>query len=168
MKTTWSLLVAAAAAAFTLATTPSAHAIEGEAVRCVDFLAFPDNAPLPEKFKLAKFKFQDRSGGWAPFVNVFSDLIGQPVHGMQFDPRGLRISPPGASLSVELRAGAFAGVGVQLEAYDAAGGLQDAMFLPNDSIMHTVTLVAATAPITLVQLKGGDNEGIVNGVCASR
>lgn len=138
------------------------------AVRCVDFLAIPDNTPLPEKFKLAKFKFQDRSGGWAPLVNVFSDIIGQPVHGMQFDPRGLRITPPGASLSVELRIGAFAGLGLQIEALDAAGGVQDAILLPGDNIMHTVTLVPSTAPITLVQVKGGGNEGVVNGACATR
>jgi hypothetical protein len=167
MKTTSSFLVAAAAA-LTLASAPAAHAIEAEAIRCADFLGHPDNLPLPEVFKLSKFKFQDRSGGWAPFVNVFTDLIGQPAHGMQFDLRGLRISPPGGSVSVELRLGAFAGVGLQIEAFDAAGGLQDALFLPNDSIMHTVTLAAATLPITLVQLKGGDNEGILNWVCATR
>ena len=99
---------------------------------------------------------------------MFSDIIGQPVHGMQFDPRGLRITPPGASLSVELRIGAFAGLGLQIEALDAAGGVQDAILLPGDNIMHTVTLVPSTAPITLVQVKGGGNEGVVNGACATR
>lgn len=153
-----------AAALLALAALPTAQA----AVRCTDFLAFPDNFPLLEKFKLNKFKFQDRSGGWAPFVNVFSDLIGQPVHGMQFDPRGLRITLPGPSLTVELRIGAFAGAGLQIEALDAAGGLQDVLILPSDDIMHTVTLSAVSAPITMVQVKGGATEGVVNGVCAMR
>lgn len=153
-----------AATLLALTALPSAQA----AVRCVDFTAFPDDFPLMETFKLAKFKFQDRAGGWAPIVNVFSDAIGQPVHGMQFDPRGLRITPPGASLSMQLRIGAFAGVGLQIEALDAGGGVQDAVILPNDGIMHSVTLTAATAPIAVVLVKGGDNEGVLNGACATR
>jgi hypothetical protein len=153
-----------AAALLVMSALPNAQA----AIRCADFTALPDNFPLMEKFKLSKFKFQDRSGGWAPFVNVFTDILGQPVHGMQFDPRGLRMTPPGPSLSVTMRLGAFAGVGLQIEALDAGGGVQDALILPNDAVMHSVVLTAATAPIVLVQIKGGDNEGVVNSICASR
>ncbi|HEV8690434.1 MAG TPA: hypothetical protein VGQ91_09080 [Ideonella sp.] len=152
------LLLAAAMAAPT-----AAHA----AVACVDFLAFPDNAALAENFNLGGFGFHDRAGGFMPFVNVFVDVIGQPVHGMQFDKRSLRIKPPVPALSVDLRVGAFAGAGLTIQAYDAVGGLQDNAGLPNDATMHTVTLTAATAPIALIKLKGGGYEGIVNGLCST-
>lgn len=153
-----------AAALLALSALPTAHA----AIRCVDFLAFPDNAPLLEKFKLSKFKFQDRTGGFAPFVNVFTDLVGQPVHGMQFDNRGMRVAPPGPALSMELRLGAFAGPPLQIEALDSLGGVQDAAMLPVDNIMHTVMLAATTAPITEVRVRGGGNEGVLNFACAIR
>lgn len=153
-----------AAALLVLAALPAAQA----ATRCADFLAAPDNFPLMEKFKLNKFRFQDRSGGFAPFVNVFTDLIGQPVHGMQFDPRGLRITPPGLSLSVDLRVGAFAGVPLQIVALDATGGVQDTMIAPADNIMHTVVLNASTLPIESVQIKGGNFEGVLNQICGHR
>jgi hypothetical protein len=157
----------AAAALIAAAPLTQAQAVLPEAVRCVDFLGFPDNWALPEKFKLATFKFNDRAGAWAPIVNVFTDLIGQPVHGMQFDERGLRINPPKPAATAELRVGAFAGVGIQIRAFDVAGTLQDSAFVPNDAIMHTVNLVGATSPITLIQLQGADNEGLLNGLCTT-
>ena len=153
-----------AAALLALSALPTAHA----ATRCVDFMAFPDNFALLEKFKLAKFKFQDRSGGFAPFVNVFTDLIGQPVHGMQFDPRGLRVTPPGPSLSMDLRLGSFGGMPLDVRAYDAAGNVQGVVFVPADNIMHTVVLTAMTAPTEMVQIRGGNNEGVLNFACANR
>ena len=152
-----------------LVATLGAAAPAMAAVRCVDFLGFADNQPLPEKFKLANFGFQDRSGGFAPFVNVFTDLIGQPVHGMQFDDRGMRLRPPGPSLSVELRVGSFvAPRPLRIRALDAAGGVQDLVILPGDSIMHSVLLMASTAPITEVRIVGGGDEGVINQACATR
>jgi len=153
-----------AAALLALSALPTAHA----ASRCVDFMAFPDNFALLEKFKLAKYKFQDRSGGFAPFVNVFNDMLGQPVHGMQFDARGLRITPPGPSMSMELRLGNFGSTPLEVLAFDPAGGAQGVAFVPADNTMHTVVLVGLTAPIALVQIRGGNNEGVLNGACAFR
>ena len=141
--------------------------VGAQALRCVDFLPLPDNFPLPESFKRSKFGFRDRAGGWAPFVNVFADVIGQPVHGMQFDSRGLRITPPKPALSAELRIGGFHAPGLTLQAFDAAGGLQDAAVVPSDSLMRTVALAASTAPITRIEVQGGGDEGVVNRVCTT-
>lgn len=147
---------------------PAAAADAGvQALRCVDFLPLPDNFPLPESFKRSKFGFRDRAGALAPFVNVFADIIGQPVHGMQFDTRGLRITPPKPALTAELRLGGFHAPGLTLQAFDAAGVLQDAAVIPSDSLMRTVLLTAGTAPITLIVVQGGGDEGVVNRVCTT-
>lgn len=137
------------------------------ALRCVDFLPLADNTPLPEMFARNKFRFRDRAGVFAPFVNVFVDLIGQPVHGMQFDGRGLRVTPPKPALTATLRIGSFTIPGLTIEGLDASGAVQDTVFLPSDNIVHTVGLAAVTAPITLIQITGGGNEGVLNSVCTT-
>ena len=154
-------------AATATAADADAADVGAQALRCVDFLPLPDNFPLPESFKRSKFGFRDRAGAFAPFVNVFVDAIGQPVHGMQFDTRGLRITPPKPALSAELRIGGFHAPGLTLEAFDAAGVLQDAAVVASDSVMRTVVLAASTAPITLIVVQGGGDEGVVNRVCTT-
>jgi hypothetical protein len=159
------------AASLTLAllATLGAAAPAAAATRCADFTIFPDNAPVPEAFKLDKFKFRDRAGGFAPFINVFTDLIGQPVHGLQFDDLGLRVGLPGPTAIVTLHMGHFGPIGpLVIKGVDATGGLQDTLILPGDDIMHTVSLVAVSAPITEVRMVGGGNEGVINYVCATR
>lgn len=173
MRVSLARLAAACAATSALALPAAALAkgapdqadVGAQAWFCTDFFAFADNTGLPNNFMLGGFQFQDKPGGFAPFVNVFVDVLGQPVHGMQFDKRGLRITPPVPAAQAQVLVGAFSGAGVQLRAYDAAGALQDSAFVPNDATMHMVVLAAATAPIALVKLKGGNYEGIVNSVC---
>jgi hypothetical protein len=165
--------IALGAAAALLAASPAMAQEEAAqaplGMRCVDFLSLPDNLPLAEKFKRNGFKFQDRAGGFQPFVNVFTDLIGQQVHGMQFDERGLRLAPPGASLSVHFTIGGFVSTQpLSIRALDASGGVQDTMVLPGDGIMHTLVLTAATAPISEVRILGGGFEGVLNQACAVR
>lgn len=136
---------------------------------CTNFSALPDGTALSEDFVQDGFRFRDRAGEFAPVVEVFFDGIGQPVHGMQFDNRGLRVNLPGPAQRVEIKAGPFSAIGLDIRALDANGQLQQRLFIvPDDGYLNTRVLRAKTAPITELRIQGGDNLGVLDTVCIKR
>ena len=73
------------------------------AQNCVDVLALADNTMLGNVFMRNNFTFHSL-GGLVPFVNVFLDLDGDPVHGVQFSNQGLEVLLPAPSNQVDMRA----------------------------------------------------------------
>lgn len=140
-----------------------------QAAPCTNFTALPDGTALPEDFVQDGFRFRDRAGEFAPVVQVFSDGIGQPVHGMQFDNRGLRVSLPTPAQRVQIKVGSFSVIGLDILALDATGKQQQRLFLvPDDGYLNTRVLRAKTAPITELRIQGGDNLGVLDTVCIKR
>lgn len=137
-----------------------------QAATCTDFSAYDNGTPLPERFSQDGFRFQDKADGFAPVVAVFSDGIGQPVHGMRFDGRGLRVRLPQGTNKVELKAGPFGVPGLTIRALDASGQLQrELVILPDDGYLNTRVLKQRTAPITELRIEGGGNNGVLDTVC---
>ena len=136
-----------------------------QAATCTDFSAYDDGTALAERFSQDGFTFQDKAGGFAPVVTVFFDGIGQPVHGMRFDERGLRVRLPQGAAKVELKAGPFGAPGVTVRGFDASGQLQrELVILPDDGYLNTRVLRSRTAPITELRLSGG-GYGVLDTVC---
>lgn len=133
---------------------------------CVDFLALADNTVLGNNFVRGGYQFQSLGGGLVPFVNVFFDLNGDDVHGVQFDNAGIRVAPPSPADVVDVTIGVFHPPGVQVRAFDATGAVVDTAFVPPDNIIHTVTLDGAT-DITRLRFTGGGNEAVINEICSS-
>jgi hypothetical protein len=137
-----------------------------QAASCTDFSPYANDTVLPERFSQDGFRFQDKAGGHVPVVTVFFDGIGQPVHGMRFDDRGLRVRLPQGAAKVELKAGPFGAPGLTVRGFDASGQLQrELVILPDDGYLNTRVLRSRTAPITELRLSGGGNNGVLDTVC---
>jgi len=133
---------------------------------CVNFLPLADNTVLGNNFVRGGHQFQSLGGGLVPFVNVFSDLNGDDVHGVQFDNAGIRVAQPSPADVVDVTIGVFDLPGVQIRAFDATGAVVDSAFVPADNIIHPVTLDGAT-DITRLRFTGGGNEAVINEICSS-
>ncbi len=158
------VLIGALALPFT-----TSSAMASPALGCtdfVDFLAFPDNQPFPGRFMLSGFRFRTIAPP-APFVNVFNDINGDLVHGLQFSNAGIWVILPTATSIVDVEIGVFNDPTVTLRAYDAAGVLQDTETAPNDADMHTETLDAGLDTISRLRISGGGDEGVINSICTS-
>lgn len=131
---------------------------------CIDFLAYPDNTVLGNFFIINNVRFRSL-GGMVPFVNVFADMAGNPVHGAQFSNTGLLVKLPAGVPSISVEMGVFAAPQVIVRAINAAGGIEDAVVVPNDNLLHTITLTSAVDPIVRLRFNGGGNEGVINEIC---
>lgn len=131
---------------------------------CIDFLAYADNTVLGNFFIVNNVRFVSL-GGMVPFVNVFADMAGNPVHGAQFSNNGLLMKLPASTPTLTIEMGAFSAPNVIVRAFDMTGGLEDIAVVPNDNLLHIVNLAAAVDPIRFVRFTGGGNEGVINEVC---
>lgn len=136
------------------------------AASCVDFLALADNTALGNNFLRDSYQFQSHGAGVVPFVNVFIDLLGNDVHGVQFDDAGIRVAVPAPAAAVDVTVGVFHTPRVRIRAFDASGALVDTASVAADNIVHTVTLDGAS-DITRLRLTGGGNEAVINEICSS-
>ena len=144
-----------------------ATGVVAQAATCTDFLAYANGTALPESFTQDGFRFQDQAGGFAPVVSVFSDGIGQQVHGMQFDGRGLTVKLAKKASKVEIRA--VPRLGLTVTATDVAGKVQDQIFIPaDDGYLNTRVLTASTARIAQLRIVGGFDAGVLDRVCLTR
>ena len=140
-----------------------------QAATCTNFKAYADGSVLLEDFEQDGFRFRDRADGYTPVVEVFFDGIGQSVHGMQFDNRGLRVTLPSPANKVQIKAGPFSAIGLTIRALDATGKVQQTLFIvPDDGYLNTRELKAKSAPITELRIQGGDNNGVLDTVCILR
>lgn len=135
-------------------------------VGCVDFLAFPDNTVLGVNFTLNGFQFRSRPG-LVPFVNVFADALGNPVHGVQFPDAGLGVKLDAPTNVVNIRIGVFNNPPVSIRGYDATRTPVAGAGVPADNIMHNVNLVSGGNPIVFVGFVGGGNEAVINQICTN-
>jgi hypothetical protein len=151
---------ATALAGVTGGPTPAAAA----AVSCVDFLSVADNTHPGVLFTRNGYTFRSPPAT-DPIVNVFVDLAGAPVHGLQFNTTGVRVGLPAPARSVIVTIGVFTTPAVTIRAYDAADVLVDFSLVAADNLLHTVTLSGATE-ITRLRFTGGGNEGVINSICS--
>jgi hypothetical protein len=162
MKKLWIILFLLVSSFLMITTTRPVSA----QISCVDFLAIADNTVMGNMFNVNGFQFKS-PGGMVPFVNVFVDILGNPVHGVQFSNMGIIVRPPSPATSVDIEIGVFHNPNVTIRAINAAGGLEDVTTVPWDDTVHNVTLTSAVDPIVLLRFNGGGNEGVINEICSS-
>src|SRR3954468_10271376 len=107
-----------------LAGTAGVPASAAAAPACVDFLPVPDNTHPGALFTRSGYQFRSPPGT-DPIVNVFVDLAGAPVHGLQFNGTGVRVRLPAPADTVTVVVGVFTAPAVTIRAYDAAGAVVD-------------------------------------------
>ena len=139
---------------------------QAHAQNCVNVLALADNTMLGVIFTRNGFTFQSR-GGLIPVVNVFIDIDGDPVHGVQFSDQGLEVMLPAPSNAVDIAMGVFTTPRVRVRAFNALGGIEAGVLVPADDQLHNSTLTTAGSPIVRLRFTGGGNEGIINEICSN-
>jgi len=129
---------------------------------CVEFLGLADNTHPGTDFVRDSYRFQALGGD--PFINVFTDSVGNPVHGLQFANAGMRVKLPAPAATVEVTIGVFSSPDVQIRAFSSTGVLVDSATVAADNNLHTITLAGAQS-ITRLRFTGGGGEGVINNIC---
>jgi|PlaIllAssembly_1097288.scaffolds.fasta_scaffold114028_2 hypothetical protein len=131
---------------------------------CADFsnpTVFPDNHPFPpapSNFVLAGFTFKQVGGTDPLFVNRTA-----AEQGLQFTPKGLRVTLPCPKTRVELRLGTFAGA-VDISMYDTSGNLINTRNIAGTNTYQNIVLQTRKRMARIVLTKGGF-EAILVRIC---
>jgi hypothetical protein len=136
---------------------------------CVDFLAFPDNHPMPPSFFLPgrpgyKFDYlRPGPGVRVPFVNM-TGAAPRAELALQFPKEGVKILFPAPTTNVTMRIGCFS-ASIDVEFIGTGGAVVLSTAVTAKLFTNKNFLLRRRA--MLVTLKGGNNEGALVKICGT-